>query len=93
MLTRMDLGLSKNNENVQQIATIIDIFQQTPAASSKFISELCQLVLHTENAMLVEASSPFRQPLLKFLLRYPAETLEYFLDDANIKVIIIIIII
>lgn len=35
--------------------------------------------------MLIEASSPFREILLKFLLRYPAETLEMFLDDNYIK--------
>lgn len=83
---KLFIGLSKNNENVQQIATIIDIFQQTPAASSKFIPDLSQLVLHTENALLIEASSPFRYPLMRFLLRYPAETMEYFLDDSKIKV-------
>ncbi|KAG5864322.1 hypothetical protein JTB14_004435 [Gonioctena quinquepunctata] len=78
-------GLSKKGEKEQKIMTIISIFHQTPAASSKFISQLCQLVLQNEQAMGIEASSPFREVLMKFLLRYPAETLDIFLNDHFIK--------
>lgn len=35
--------------------------------------------------MGIEASSPFRDVLMKFLLRYPGETLEMFLNDSYIK--------
>jgi hypothetical protein len=80
------LGVSKNGENEQKIATIIGIFHQIPAASPKFIDILCRLVLQTEKSLLVEASSPFREPLLKFLLRFPQETIDLFLHDNNIKV-------
>lgn len=65
--------------------TIISIFHQTPAASSKFIRPLCELVLYTEQAVSIEASSPFRNVLMKFLLRYPGETLEMFLQDNYLK--------
>lgn len=36
--------------------------------------------------MFIEASSPFKEVLMKFLLRYPIVTLDMFLDDAYIKV-------
>jgi transformation/transcription domain-associated protein len=78
-------GVSKKGDEEQKIVTIIGIFHQTPAASSKFINQLCQLILQTEQAMLIEASSPFREVLMKFLLRYPGDTLEMFLDDNYIK--------
>nr|CAH7738954.1 unnamed protein product [Callosobruchus chinensis] len=78
-------GLSKKGDEEQKIVTIISIFHQTPAASSKFIGQLCQLILQTEQAMGIEASSPFREVLMKFLLRYPAETLEMFLSDTYIR--------
>ncbi|XP_058799221.1 transformation/transcription domain-associated protein [Phymastichus coffea] len=78
-------GVSKTGENEQKIATIIGIFHQIPAATPKFIDVLCRLVLQTEKALLVEASSPFRIPLMKFLLRYPTETLNLFLNDNNVK--------
>jgi transformation/transcription domain-associated protein len=78
--------VSKNGENEQKIATIIGIFHQIPAASPKFIDILCRLVLQTEKSLLVEASSPFREPLMKFLLRFPQDTIDLFLLDSNIKV-------
>ncbi|XP_046480160.1 transformation/transcription domain-associated protein [Neodiprion pinetum] len=78
-------GVSKSGESEQKIAIIISIFHQIPAATPKFIDVLCRLVLQTEKSLLVEASSPFRVPLMKFLLRYPAETLNLFLHDNNIK--------
>ncbi|XP_072379030.1 transcription-associated protein 1 [Diabrotica undecimpunctata] len=78
-------GLSKKGDDEQKIVTIISVFHQTPAASSKFINQLCQLILETEQAMEVEASSPFREVLMKFLLRFPGETLTMFLSDKYIK--------
>ncbi|XP_033222256.1 transformation/transcription domain-associated protein [Belonocnema kinseyi] len=78
-------GVSRSGENEQKIATIIGIFHQIPAATPKFIDVLCRLVLQTEKSLLVEASSPFRVPLMRFLLRYPSETLNLFLHDNNIK--------
>ena len=35
--------------------------------------------------LLLEVGSPFHEPLMKFLLRYPAQTVDYFLQEANIK--------
>ncbi|XP_069681279.1 transformation/transcription domain-associated protein isoform X3 [Periplaneta americana] len=78
-------SVSKNGENEQKIATIIGIFHQIPAATPKFIDVLCRLVLQTEKSLLIEASSPFREPLIKFLLRFPQETIDLFLHDNNIK--------
>ncbi|XP_012223234.1 transformation/transcription domain-associated protein isoform X2 [Linepithema humile] len=75
----------KYGENEQKITIIIGIFHEIPAAAPKFIDVLCRLVLQTEKSLLVEVSSPFRMPLMKFLLRYPAETLNLFLHDNNIK--------
>lgn len=79
-------GLLKEGDDEHKIVTILRIFHQTPAASAKFINQLCQLILQTEKAILIEASSPFRAVLMKFLLRYPFETLEIFMNDKYIKV-------
>lgn len=78
-------NISKNGENEQKIATLISIFHQIPAASSKFCDGLCRLVLQTEKSLFVEASSPFREPLLKFLLKYPQETINDLFMNDNIK--------
>lgn len=60
-------------------ASIINMFYLIPAASSKLIEHLVTLVLKAEKALLMEIGSPLRKPLLKFLVRYPIQTVDYFL--------------
>lgn len=69
----------------EKMAAIVDMFHQIPAASTRCLEVLCRLVLQTEKSLLIEASSPFREPLMKFLLRYPTETISVFLQDNNVK--------
>ncbi|XP_014681160.1 PREDICTED: transformation/transcription domain-associated protein-like [Priapulus caudatus] len=64
---------------------IIDIFHQVPAASAKFVEQLTPLVLKAEKTLLVEAGSPFREPLMRFLLRFPQQTVDMFLAESNVK--------
>ncbi|XP_028033958.1 transcription-associated protein 1 isoform X2 [Bombyx mandarina] len=78
-------SVSKNMENEQKILILIGIFHQIPAASPRFIDVLCRLIFHTEKSLMIEAGSPFREPLVKFLMRYPKETLDLVLGDNNIK--------
>lgn len=78
-------GFSKKDDEVQKIATVLSIYYQTPAASSKFIKPLTQFILTAEQSIMIEASSPFREVLMKFLLRFPGETVEMFLEDSYIK--------
>ncbi|KAJ7354746.1 hypothetical protein OS493_030523 [Desmophyllum pertusum] len=60
-------------------ASIINMFYLIPAASSKLIEHLITLVLKAEKALVMEIGSPLREPLLKFLIRYPTQTVDYFL--------------
>lgn len=84
-LVQSHKGISKTGENEQKITIIIGIYHLIPSASPKFVELLTRLVLQAEKSLLVEVSSPFRAPLMKFLLRYPAETLNLFLHDNSIK--------
>lgn len=78
-------GISKSGENEQKITIIIGIYHDIPASLPKFNDALCRLILQTEKSLLVEVSSPFREPLMKCLLRYPTDALNLFLHDTNIK--------
>ena len=40
---------------------------------------------HTVGGRLLQAGSPFRQPLMKFLLRYPEQSVELFLSDGKVQ--------
>lgn len=79
------LSIAKTGDTEQKITTILGIFHQIPAATSKFIDSLCRLILQTEKSLMIEPSCPFREPLVKFLLRYPKETVELLLNDHNVK--------
>lgn len=85
ILIQSHKSISKSGETEQKITTIIGIYHEIPAATPKFIDSLCRHVLQTEKSLSVEISSPFKIPLMKFLLRYPTETLNLFLRDNNIK--------
>ncbi|KAK7066693.1 hypothetical protein SK128_022508, partial [Halocaridina rubra] len=83
ILTRkQNTGITKHdNSDLKLCASIVGIFHQIPAASARYVEALCKMALQTEKALSIEAGSPFREPLMKFLLRYPAETVEQFLSD------------
>ncbi|ALC42664.1 Nipped-A [Drosophila busckii] len=72
---------SKGGEYEQKIVTLIEMFYHI-TASAKYIEKLCQLVLQTEKNLMIEASSPYREALLKFLQRFPLETVELFMLDS-----------
>ncbi|XP_046866072.1 transcription-associated protein 1 [Drosophila willistoni] len=72
---------SKGGEHEQKIVTLIEMFYHI-SASPKYIEKLCQLVLQTENNLMIEAFSPYREALLKFLQRFPSETVDLFTIEA-----------
>ncbi|KAH8256520.1 hypothetical protein KR032_001949, partial [Drosophila birchii] len=74
---------SKGGEYEQKIVTLIEMFYHI-SASVKYIEKLCHLVLKTEKNLLIEASSPYREALLKFLQRFPTETVDLFLMESFI---------
>lgn len=56
-----------------------------PVAGQNYVEIMCQIVLQAQSKILVEAGSPFREPLLKYLLRYPQRTIEFFTRDTSLK--------
>ncbi|XP_048245320.1 transformation/transcription domain-associated protein-like isoform X4 [Haliotis rufescens] len=72
-------------QDLKTCAAIVNLFHLIPAASKNMIEQLTLLVLRGERALLIEAGSPFREPLMKFLLRYPPQTIDLFLTDSTLK--------
>jgi len=72
---------SKGGEYEQKIVILIEMFFYI-SASVKYIEKLCQLVLKTEKNLMIEASSPYREALIKFLQRFPTETVDLFLTES-----------
>lgn len=75
---------TKDTEQI--IAIIIDIFYHVPAARPRFIEILCLLIFQSEKNLRIGRSSPYHEPLIRFLLKYPLETIVLFLQEKYIKV-------
>ncbi|CAO3646013.1 unnamed protein product [Mucor fragilis] len=72
-------NLSENHE-VKIIVAILNIFHLLPAAAHIFLDDLVTVVLDMEGHLRRSISSPFRPNLIKYLNRYPVETIAYFYD-------------
>lgn len=74
-----------SRQDTQKIILIImEIFEESPAAKPQFIDSLIGLVLSHEKALSIGYSS-YRIPLVKYLLRYPTETLQSMLNETHMK--------
>lgn len=65
-------------EEIKLIVGIVNVFHLLPAAANVFMEELVEQVLDLENRLRRYRSSPFRQPLIKFLNIYATEAVEQF---------------
>ena len=72
-------------EQLKVAASIVDLFHRIPAASARFIELLCKLVLTTERALSIEPGSILRDPLRRYLAKFPNETLDIFLQEQYSK--------
>uniref|UniRef100_A0A8C2Z7K4 Transformation/transcription domain-associated protein n=1 Tax=Cyclopterus lumpus TaxID=8103 RepID=A0A8C2Z7K4_CYCLU len=73
------------NLEMKICSAIINLFHLIPAAPQTLVKPLLEVVMKTERAMLIEAGSPFREPLIKFLTRHPSQTVELFMMEATLN--------
>lgn len=64
---------------------ILELFHLLPAAAVKFLADLVDLTLQLEGALpplglYSDLYSPYTLPLTKFLNRYAAESVDFFLQ-------------
>ena len=85
LLSDLLKSLQNRQEKLKILVSIINLFHQVPAASDKFVEKLLSLVFLAEKMVMVEAGSNLREPLRKFLMRYPEKTIELLLKECNIK--------
>ncbi|TPX51638.1 hypothetical protein SeMB42_g00090 [Synchytrium endobioticum] len=67
-------------EEARIIVAILDVFYLLPQAANIFLDELVKTIIELESALRRSFSSPFRNPLIKFLNRYSAESVDYFYE-------------
>ncbi|KAG6866480.1 hypothetical protein C0991_003998 [Blastosporella zonata] len=72
-----------NNEGITKLVRLANIFHLLPSAANIFLENLVNAIVQTESHMCFSTQSPFSEPLAKYLDRYPAEGIDFFLRHLN----------
>ena len=76
------LPLSEN-EGIIKLVRLANIFHLLPSAANIFLENLVNAIVQTEAQMHFSGRSPFSEPLAKYLDRYPAEGIDFFIRHLN----------
>ncbi|KAL2849375.1 hypothetical protein BJX68DRAFT_267227 [Aspergillus pseudodeflectus] len=77
-LQKVSFSLVEQNPSMKIVAAIFNIFHLLPPAATSFMEHLVNKVLDLEDKLRRTSSSPFRKPIVKYLNRYPKESLSFF---------------
>lgn len=78
-LQKVSFSLVEQSPPMKIVAAIFNIFHLLPPAATSFMEHLVNKVLDLEDKLRRTSNSPFRKPLVKYLNRYPKESLAFFL--------------
>lgn len=78
LLQKVSFGLVEQQKEMRIVAAVFNIFHLLPPAAATFMETLVTAVLDLEAKLRRTACSPFRQPLIKYLNRYPREAFVFF---------------
>ena len=80
VLQKASFSLIEQNVQMKIIMATFNVFHLLPIQATMFMKELVEKVLDLEKALRRTHFSPFRDPLLKYLNRYPKETWAFFAE-------------
>lgn len=78
VLHKVSFSLVEQSPPMKIVAAIFNIFHLLPPAATSFMEHLVNKVLDLEEKLRRTSHSPFRKPLVKYLNRYPKESLSFF---------------
>ena len=78
VLQRISFGLVEQSREMKIVAATFNIFHLLPPTAVAMMPRLVAKVLDFEDRLRRTKRSPFRQPLLRYLNRYPKETWAFF---------------
>lgn len=67
-----------SQQNVRVIVAILNVFHLLPDGAHCFMKQLVEVVQRLESSLRRQQFSPFREPIAKFLNRYPEKACEFF---------------
>lgn len=71
------------DKNIKIITAILNVFHLLPTGADIFMEPLVHTLFVLENTLRRQHSSPFREPIAKFLNRYSAQSFKYFLEKLS----------
>ena len=77
-LQKTSFTLIEQNQVMKIVTATLNIFHLLPVSAISMMPKLVMRVLDLEEKLRRTQHSPFREPLIKFLNRYPKETWELF---------------
>ena len=77
-LQKVSFSLIEAQPKMKVVTAIFSVFHLLPPAAAQFLSNLIERVLNLEESLRRTRSSPFREPLVKYLNHYPNDTWEHF---------------
>ena len=78
VLQKASFTLIEQSPQMKIVMATLNIFHLLPPTATVFMSDLIERVLDLEKNLRRTLSSPFREPLLKYINRYPKETWSFF---------------
>ena len=78
VLQKCSFALIEQNPHMKIIVAVLNIFHLLPSTAVSFMENLINKVLYLESSLRRTHDSPFREPLLKYLNRYPKDSWGFF---------------
>ena len=77
-LQKSSFSLIEQNPQMKIVVATLNIFHLLPSTAANFMTDLINRVLELEESLRRTHFSPFREPLLKYLNRYPQAAWAFF---------------
>lgn len=71
------------NDSISKLVRLVNIYSLLPPTAVMYLKDLVNVVAQTEAQLLWCSSSPFSEPLAKFLDRNPSEAVDFFLEHMD----------
>lgn len=78
VLQKCSFALIEQNPQMKIIVATLNVFHLLPSTAVSFMESLINKVLYLESSLRRTHHSPFREPLLKYLNRYPKDSWDFF---------------
>lgn len=78
VLQKSSFSLIEQNGQMKIVLATLNVFHLLPSSAAVYMNDLIERVLDLEKSLRRTHFSPFREPLLKYINRYPKEAWDFF---------------